>query len=163
MGGSSYLNQVHGSPQQIIPDHRLYLSIQLQKFLSLTYSRFLYMSLCAWERERESVCVCVCCVVLCVSEWVSVCVCVYVCVCVCLSMSVFIRVRHVGKVWICSAEEFLELYGKVKAVIRNCALRWSEHLVEVAGTLLFDQSFCFKHISFFCAPISAFFRWFRNA
>ena len=25
---------------------------------------------------------------------------------------------------------------------------------------LFDQSFCFKHISLFCAPIGAFFRWY---
>ena len=31
--------------------------------------------------------------------------------------------------------KFLELYGKVEAVIRNCLLRSSEHLVEVAGTL----------------------------
>ena len=30
--------------------------------------------------------------------------------------------EHVGKVCICSAEEFLELYGK-HAVVRNCLLR----------------------------------------
>ena len=30
-----------------------------------------------------------------------------------------------------SAEEFLELYGKVEAVDRNCLLRWSGHLFEV--------------------------------
>ena len=35
----------------------------------------------------------------------------------------FIRVMHVGKMCICSAEEFLELYGKVEVVIRNCLLR----------------------------------------
>ena len=62
------------------------------------------------------------------------------------------------KAWICSAEEFLELYGKVEAVIRNCLLRWSGHLVEVAGTLpFFDQSFCFKQISLFlCSDRSIF-------
>ena len=83
----------------------------------------LFICLCV----RECVCVCVC-----VCVWMSQCV----SVCVCLSMwvSVFVRVRHVGKVWICSAEEFLELCGKVEAVIRNCLLRWSGHLVEVAGT-----------------------------
>ena len=64
------------------------------------------------------------------------------------------------RLWLCSAEEFLELYGKVEAVVRNCLLRWSGHLVEVAGTPLFDQSFCFKHISLFCAPIVALFRWY---
>ena len=128
-GGSSYLNQVPWSPQQTIPDHRLYLSIQLQKFLRRTYSRFLHMSLCAWE------CVCVC-----ESEWVSVCVCVCVwvcmcewmsqCVCVCLSMwvSVFVRVRQVDK-----------------------ALN------------MFDQSFRFKRISLFWAPIGELLRWFRNS
>ena len=64
------------------------------------------------------------------------------------------------KMWICSAEEFLELYGKVEAVVRNFLLRWSGHLVEVAGTPLFDQSFCFKQISLFCAQIEAFFCWY---
>ena len=59
-GGSSYLNQVSWSPQQTIPDHRLYLSIQLQKLLSRTYSRFLYMSLCAWVSVCVWVCLCVC-------------------------------------------------------------------------------------------------------
>ena len=44
---------------------------------------------------------------------------------------------------------FLELYGKVETMVRNCLLRWSGHLVEVAGTPLFDQSFSFKHISLF--------------
>ena len=29
------------------------------------------------------------------------------------------------KTWICSSEEFLELYGKVEAVVRNFLLRWS--------------------------------------
>ena len=62
------------------------------------------------------------------------------------------------KAWICSAEEFLELYGKEEAVVRNCLLRWSGHLIEVAGTPLFDKSFCFKHVGLFCAPIGAFFR-----
>ena len=34
--------------------------------------------------------------------------------------------------------------------------------LEVAGigTALFHQSFCFKHISLFCAPTGAFFRWY---
>ena len=113
---------------------------------------------------RESVCVCVC-------EWVSVCVCVCVterererecvcvCVCVCVStwVSLFVVVSHVDKAWICSAEEFLELYGQVEAVVRNCLLRWSGHLFEVPSTHLFNQCFCFKHISLFCAPITAFF------
>ena len=41
---------------------------------------------------------------------------------------------------------------KVEAVVRNCLLRWSGHLVEVPSTHLFDQSFFFKHISlFFCS------------
>ena len=77
--GTSYLNQVPWSPQQTIPDLRLYLSIQLQKFLSRTYSRFLHMSLCAW------ICVCVC-VCVCVCEWMSQCVsvCVSLCEWVCL-------------------------------------------------------------------------------
>ena len=74
-GVTDYLNQVPWSPQQTIPDHRLHLSMQLQKFLSRTYSRFLYMSLCA------CVCVCVC---VCVSEWVSVWVCVFVYVSECV-------------------------------------------------------------------------------
>ena len=34
-----------------------------------------------------------------------------------------IRVTHVGKMCICSAMEFFELYGKVEVVIRNCLLR----------------------------------------
>ena len=157
-GGTSYLKQVPWSPQQIIPDHRLYLSIQLQKFLSRTYSRFLCMSQCAL------VCVCVC-VRVCVWVNESVCVRASVCVCVCLSMwvIVFVWVRCVYKAWICSAEEFLEMYGKVEAVVRNCVLWWSGHLVEIDGTPFFDQTFCFKHISIFCAPIGAFSRWFRNA
>ena len=43
----------------------------------------------------------------------------------------------------------MELYGKVEAVVRNCLLRLSGHLVEVAGTPLFDQSFCFNKLAFF--------------
>ena len=36
------------------------------------------------------------------------------------------------KAWIYSAEEFLELYGKVETVVRNnCLLKWSGHLFEV--------------------------------
>ena len=72
-----------------------------------------------------------------VRVWVSVCecvsvyvfrvsVCVHVSECVC----VFIYVSecvcdgdHVDEAWICSAAEFLELYGKVEAVVRNCLLR----------------------------------------
>ena len=97
------------------------------------------------ERERESVCV---------SEWV--CECVRVCVCLCKWVSVFVMMSHVDKAWIYSAQEFLELYGKVEAVVRNWLLRWSGHLVEVVGTRIFDQSFCFKHISLFCAAIGTF-------
>ena len=86
-------------------------------------------------------------------------VCVCVCVCLCMWVSVFVMMSHVDKAWICSAEEFLELYGKVDAVVRNCLLRWSGHLFEVPSKHLFDQCFCFKHISHFYAPIGAFFRW----
>ena len=64
--------------------------------------------------------------------------------------------------WICLAEQFLELYGKVEVVVRNCLLRWSGHLFEVTGTHLFDQSFCFKLINLFCAPTGAFFRWYPS-
>ena len=101
-----------------------------------------FVCVCVWERERERERE---------SVWMSQCVCV-------LSMwlSVFVRMRHVDTSWICTAEEFLELYRKVEAVVRNCLLRWSGHLVEVVGTPLFDQSFCFKHISLFCAAIGAF-------
>ena len=60
------------------------------------------------------------------------------------------------KMWICSAEEFLELYGTVEALVRNCLLKWPGHLVEVAGTLIFDQSFCFKHISILCSDMIIF-------
>ena len=35
---------------------------------------------------------------------------------------------------VCSVEEFLELSGKVEAVVRNCLLRWSGPLIEVAAT-----------------------------
>ena len=109
------------------------------------------------------VCECVCLslwVSVCLSMWVSVCVCVCVCVCLCKWVSVFVMMSHVDKVWICSAEEFLELHVKVEAVVRNCLLSWSGQLVEVPGTPLFDQCFCFKHISLFYAPIGAFFRWY---
>ena len=81
------------------------------------------------------------------------CVCVCVCVCVCLPkwVSVFVRVRHVDKAWICWDEEFLELYGKVEAAVRNCLLRLSGHLVEVAGTPSLFRSvfFSFKHTGLF--------------
>ena len=82
--------------------------------------------------------------------------------CVCLRewVNVFVRVMHVDKAWICSAEELLELHGKVEGVVNNCLLRWSGHLVEVAGTPIFDQYFCFKHISHICAPIGLFYHWF---
>ena len=43
----------------------------------------------------------------------------------------------------------MELHAKVEAMVRNSLLRRSRYLVEVAGTPLFDQSFCFKHISLF--------------
>ena len=64
------------------------------------------------------------------------------------------------KAWICSAEEFLELCGKVDTVVRNCLLRWSGHLFEVTNNHLFDQCFCFKHISLFYAPAGAYFSWY---
>ena len=51
----------------------------------------------------------------------------YACVCVCVC--VFVMVRHVDKAWICSAEEFLELYGKVE--------RWSKII-------------CYKHVRNVC-------------
>ena len=100
---------------------------------------YTYMSLCAWV----SVCVCVW---VSVSEWVSVWVCVFVYVSECVLM-----VSHIEKACICSAEKFLELYGKVEAVVRNSLLSWSGHLFEVTGTHLFDQSFCFKHNPFLCS------------
>ena len=112
---------------------------------------------------RECQCVCVCvflCVYVCVCLWLSVCVCVCVCVCLSMWVSLFVMVSHVDKARICSAEEFLELYGKVEAVVRNCVLRWLGHLFEVTGTHLFDQSFCFKHISLLYVPIWAFFLWY---
>ena len=187
--GTRYLKHVSWSPQQTIHDHRLYLSIQLLKFLSRTYSRFLiHIPLCVSVSEPVCVCVCVCLsvwvCVACLCEWVCLWwwdmlikreyvwlrnECVWVCKCVCLSMcvsayvsmwvsmcvclcewvSVFVMMSHVDKAWICSAEEFLELYGNVEAVVRNCVLRWSGHLFEVPSTHLFDQCFCFKHITLF--------------
>ena len=78
-GSSIYLNQEPWSPQQTIPDHRLYLSIQLQKFLSQTFSRFLYMYL----RVHARMYVCVC-------EWVSVCLSMWVSVCVCVFLSMWV-------------------------------------------------------------------------
>ena len=113
--------------------------------IPLPIDTFLYISLCALVWMRQSLCVCVC-----------------VCVCVCWSMwvSLFVMVSHVDKAWICSAEKFLELYGKVEAVVRNCLLSWSGHLFEVPSTHIFDKCFCFKHISLVYAPIGAFFRWY---
>ena len=115
---------------------------------------------CVW------VCKCVClsmCVWVYVFVYVSECVCVFVyvseCVCVCLRkwVSVFVMMSHVDKAWICSAEEFLELYGKAEAVVRNCLLRWSGHLFGVPSIHLFDQCFCFKYISLFlCSDRSIF-------
>ena len=111
----------------------------------------------------RNVCVCVwVCKCVCLSTWVSV------CVCLCEWVSVFVMMSDVDKAWICSAEEFLELYGKVEAVVGNCLLRWSGHLFEVRkveavvrnyllrcsghlfevpNTHLFDQCFCFRHIT----------------
>ena len=102
-GGSSYLNQVPWSPQQKIPDHRLYLSIQLQKFLGWTYSHFLYISVCMsflcvcvceweWERESEWVSVWVC-----VFVYVSECVCKYEACCYIVNMFCWGIFRAVGK------------------------------------------------------------------
>ena len=51
-----------------------------------------------------------------------------------VSESVFVMVSHVDKAWICWDQKFLELYRKVEAAVRNCLLRLSGHLVEVAGT-----------------------------
>ena len=80
-----------------------------------------------------------------------VCLCVSVCVSVCLCkwVSVFVMMSRIDKAWICSAEEFLELYGKVEAVVRNYLLRWSGHLFEVPSTHIFDQCFCYDR-AFFC-------------
>ena len=101
----------------------------------------------------------------CVFIYVSECVCVFVYVSewVCLSMwvSVFVMMSHVYKAWICSAEKFLELYGKVEAVVKNCLLRWSGHLFEVPSTHLFDQCFSFKHISLFYDTLNISGHWRR--
>ena len=77
--------------------------------------------------------------------------CEWVCVFVYVSewVSVFVMISHVDKAWICSAEEFLELYGKIEAVVRICMLRWLGQLVEVAGTPLFDQFFALNTLAFF--------------
>ena len=116
------------------------------------------------------VCKCVCLsmwmrVCVCLCEWVCVFVyvseCVYVYVCLCKWVSVFLMMSHVEKAWICSAEEFLEPYGKVETMVRNCLLRWSGHLFEVPSTHLFDQCFCFDHVTLYYAPIGAFSRWFN--
>ena len=106
---------------------------------------------------------CVWCVVWCVCVCVSVSVLsMWVCVFVYVSewVRVFVMMSHVDKAWICSTEEFLELYGKVVAVVRNCLLRLSGQLFEVRSTHLFDKCFRFKHIRLFYAPIGAFFRWY---
>ena len=122
----------------------------LCEWVCLWWWDMLIMRECVWLRNE---CVCVC-----VHVHESVSVCVFVCLCKCVS--VFVMMSHIDKAWICSTEEFLELNGKVEAVVRNCLLRWSGHLFEVPSTHLFDQCFCFKHISFFYAPIGAFFRWY---
>ena len=109
-----------------------------------------YTCLCV----RKCVCVCVC-----VCVFVFVYVIVIECVCLSMWVSECVMMSHVDKAWICSAEEFLELYGNVEAVVRNCLLRWSGHLFEVPSTNLFNQCFCFKDISLFFAPIGAFFHW----
>ena len=105
---------------------------------------------------RVCVCVCVCVIELvseCVSEWEYVCVCLCdrVCEWVTVWASVFVRVRHVENVWIYSTKDFLELHGKVDVVVRNCLLRWSGQLVDVAGTIIFDQSlFVLDIFAFLC-------------
>ena len=58
--------------------------------------------------------------------------------------------------WVCSAEEFLELHGKVEAVVRNCLLRRSGQKVEVSGTPFRSKSFCFRHIRLLCSEWSIF-------
>ena len=148
-GGSSYLNQLPWSPQQTIPDHLT------------TVSTFPYNSKNSSAEHTHTFNTCLC---VCARARVCVCVNESVCECVCLSLwvRVFIRVRHVGKVWVYSADEFLERMERLEAVIRNCLLRWSENLVEVAGTP-FSISLFALNILVFCAPIRAFFRWFRNA
>ena len=118
----------------------------------------------AWPRN-ECVCMCVMwvCKCVCLTMWVSECVCVFVyvsecmcvwvcvcvCVCLCKRVSVFVMMSHVDKAWICSAEKFFELYGKVEAVVRSFLLRSSGHLFEVPSTHLFDQCFCFRYITLF--------------
>ena len=94
-----------------------------------------------------SVCMYVCvslCVFLC--KWESVCararVCVCVFVCLCKWVSVFVMISHVDKAWICSAEEFLELYGKVEAVIRNFLLRWWGYLFEIGKLIIRPAEKC---------------------
>ena len=174
--GTRYLKQVPWSSQQTIPVHHLYLSVPQTGTLIISADNYWpqplpfhtalkipqpniftlsYTHPCVRDCECVSVCVCVCvclwvCVFVCV--FVSVCVflCVCVCVCVCKWVSVFVMMSRGDKAWICSAEEFLELYGKVEAVVRNCVL------FEVPSTHLFDQCFCFKHISLLCSDRSIF-------
>ena len=109
---------------------------------------------CVWEFVSVYFCLCVW---VWVFVYVSECVCLsmWMCVCVCLCkwVSVFVMMSHVDKAWICSAEEFLDLYGKV---VRNCLLRWSGHLFEVPSTHLFDQCLWFEHITLLCSHRSIF-------
>ena len=50
-----------------------------------------------------------------------------------------------------TGEEFFELYGKIEAVVRNCLLRLSGQLVEVAGTppLFLISLFTLNTLAFF--------------
>ena len=147
-GHSSYLNQVPWSPQQTIPDHRLYLSYS-SKNSSAEHIHTLPTCLTlinthSHRRARR-------------------------------------RTRTTTRTHAhthththtyarrdkpCIRREnmfgwgILDLYGKVEAVVRNCLLMWSRHLVEVVGSPLYDHSFCFKHISLFSSPIRAFFHWY---
>ena len=89
------------------------MCVRMSVFLSL-------LSLLCVFSVRSLLCVC-----LCVFHFVFVCLflldcmCLFVCVCVCVCVC---DNEPCHKTWICSAEEFLELYGKVEAVVENCLL-----------------------------------------
>ena len=115
-----------------------------RQFLT-THSTFPYSSKNSSAEHIHAFYTCPCvrqCV--CVCEWVSQ----SASVCLYMWVSVFLRVRHVYKAWICSAEEFLELDGKVEAVVKNYLLRWSGHLTQVAGTPVSISLFALNILTF---------------
>ena len=127
--GTSYLNLVPLSPQQTIPDHASTFPYSSKNSSAKHIHAFLI---------QIPVCISVS---VCVN--VSDCVCAYVSEWVCLWWWVMLKHEYV---WL---RNFLEMYGKVEAVVRNSLLRWLGHLFEVTVTRLFDQSFCLKCISLF--------------